>query len=41
MSTVPPGLILGALRTVRCCREWVVCYLFPWGRCGYCGVRPE
>jgi hypothetical protein len=23
-----------------CCREWVMAYGYPAGRCGYCGERP-
>lgn len=25
---------------VRCCREWLVCPLWPIGPCGLCGRRP-
>ena len=28
------------LITVWCCRPWLVCPLFPVGRCGYCGHQP-
>jgi hypothetical protein len=24
-----------------CCREWVMAYGFPSGRCGYCGEKPQ
>lgn len=29
------------LRIAVCCREWPIYPFMPWGRCGYCGERPE
>jgi len=26
--------------TVTCCKQWLVCSAYRWGRCGLCGERP-
>lgn len=34
------GQMLPFIR-VHCCKEWLVCSVYSWGRCKVCGVRPE